>query len=429
MRFCYLRIPLLAGILAATASANSTSTSTKLAALREERSRLSNRNDFAAMGASVSDEDRVVTFRAEEMSIRRFIEDVLLLRFPKQKRLLDGFSQVYNNMVKEQVSPQTDYKNVLKEVGDEPLLESAPWKRWAFFVSKYAFQEYGDPHEYIVAIMLEHHGASQFSEILDAAEPTMKSLVNKLQDAQISLWAKLNYTPQTVFNLLHLEKLWDKNIFASRQFNTWTRYLEHVPNAKYVDEPVGNEVHSLCEFVGYDRLLRLLMSMGKDPGPKGVQYLEVLKSIKLNMGEFPVSIVSILLEGTQDSESQFTLLFIYEPTKKFWMTYAQAFFKRYPYIETSLCKALTAIFDVPTLLTMLHAAAIAPDKERSDMALWYLTLQFSEWKKTWATDVSYLMSDSTNLTYENWPANYAIWQAYFQFCKHGTRPTKEALLM
>lgn len=417
MRFRYLRIALLTGVLAATAPADSTGTKSKSATLHEERSPPTDRDDIAAIGPSGDDEDRTGSISAQEMSIRTFIEKVLLNEYRYQNAGVGGWSEIFNKLVKENAIPHEAYESLVSNAKETTVMGSTQWRLWAFFASKYCARIGKNPHEYIFEKMTNLYGAARFSEILDAAadQSTMKNLVRKLQQMQLSSWLENQYTLQTVFNLLQLEAVWDKNIFDSPRFATWTWYLKRLPMMEYEKNPVATEVFGLYTFIDYDSLLKMPMLPMNALHPKSKPYLHVLKLIGLATEKSPYNIVSALLKGVEESDEQFTVLFMLEPEKKFWMIYVKEFNEHYPTHQVSLCDTLASTFGMPKLMTMLHAAVVGPDEKKSNMALIVLEYQFSEWKKAGVTDIEKMMQDLTDIPDEDKTAIKAIGQAYLVY--------------
>lgn len=419
MRFCYVRIALLAGILAATEFAESTRTTSKVATLREERSRPSDRNGITSVG----DEQRTGPIRERDMLLEQFVREVLLNDFKYHSRVVNKFVNQHATMLEENTPPQDVYKEMAGALTPNLLLATRKWKTWAYFASKYCARNGKDPHEYIVEVMSDEYGAGPLSEILAAAVNKRKTpnLVTKLEKVQISLWLRQQYQPQKVFELLRVEDAWEKGKFLNPRFATWTRYLERLHEAKETKNVVDTEVRTLCEIYGYSRLLKML-TLPENASEKSTQYLDVLKSIGLEEKRTPYQIVSLLLEDVEEVIEQFKLLFFDAPVREFWFIYAKNFDARYPDLEETLCSTLTRIFGLPQLLTMLHAAANASAKEMSGVVLWYIEFQFLEWKTLNVKKITDLEVDLTNIPK---PVFEAFEKAYTKYYTKDFRPQKE----
>lgn len=416
MRLRYLCAALLAGIMAATAFTDSTSTTSESAASREERSRPSDRDDIAAIGASGNDEDRTGPNQAHKMTVSRFFKEVLLHDAETHSTFLNGWSNDLNKLVVEKTTPEEIYEAFVRDV-TEPLLTSHAWKRWAFYASKYCVQHNINPHKYIVEVMSDHYGAGRFSEILavPVESPIVKKLIALLREVQILLWLRERYTLEQVFSVLQVNEVWANNIFESPRFATWTRYLQRVYNSIYKKNPVGTEVYGLWGFIKFDELLMMPMIPKNAQHSKSARYLQVFKSIGLSKKALPSQFVSLMLKVVETDEEKFTMLFTYESTRDFWMDYVKEFNKQYPHHTTSLCKTLNSIYDLPELFTMLLAAVKSPLDERSGMALWYFTLQFAEWKASRVNHIADIMPDRYNIPSEIPPVITVTWQAYIKF--------------
>lgn len=412
MRFCYLHIAVLAGILAATAPADSTSTS---ATLREEPSRPFDRNDLAAIGSSVGDEDRAGEFGQNLMTIKHFAKNVLLNDFGVQNTAMKGLSNKFNEYVEEGLLPHEHYIEMVDDATKKGVLTTPAWISWAFFAGKYSNYEHEDPHEYIVKSMTSLYGAGQFAEVLAVAvyNPEMKFLAKKLQEVQLSSWLEKRYQPQQVFNLLQMDQVWRHNLFDSPRFVTWTHYLKCLYGVAYEKNPIGIELLILRDFIEYGALLKMLMMPENASHPKSVHYLQALMLFGLSRPTSPDQIVSMLLKGIEKSDHQFRLLFIYEPIRNCWMVYADWFNMMYPGFNAPLLEKITSIYGLPKLLVKLHAYMGTPDAELSGMTLWYVKLQFLEWKMSGVTDILEKMPDLT--TSDNFLVIEVFRRAYFKY--------------
>lgn len=431
MRFCYLPIALLAGILATRASADSTQTKLKSTPLSKERSLPSDRNDGAAIGASVGDEDRGGLLHPRIMSARQFAEEVLLNAPGYRQYVVIKASRRFDDLVASNGMPHKYYEKMVGKVPMKELLISGPWRTWAFFASKYSVYNNIDPHEYIVRVMLDYHGAKKVYEILVAAagESTTKALAQKLQEVQIMLWVEKQYQPQAVYDLVRVADVWKDNIFASPQYAVWTRYLELLHKAEYAEDPIGTEVRSLHDFIDYSLLLEMPLFPKNVVHPKSAQYLQVLESIGLDTSYSPYGIVSMLLRGVKQSENQFTHLLLCQPAKKFWIDYTMNFNKRYPHLEVSLFETLASVISLPKLMTMLHATVIGSDEYKSGMTLSYFETQFSEWKTLKVEKMRDIKPDLTTIPHEDRPVVKAVWLAYLRYCNKNTRPVKADFIL
>lgn len=415
MRFCYLRAAVLAGILAATAPAESTSLSARPATLREERSPPSDRDDVAAVGSSVGDEERVREFGKRIVTIPRFIKNVLLDDFNEKDAAVKGSSRLLNKMVKQGKTPQEAYIMMGSDAKKREVLTTVSWKTWAFYASKYCAQNDLDPHEYIFKVMSHHYGASQLSEVLAvaASNANMKNFAEKLQELQLSEWLREQYQPQQVFDLLKVDNAWIDNLFDSPQFVAWTHYLKRLHEVEYDENPIAFEVSSLRKFVSDISLLKMLMLPENALHSKSEKYLELLTSIWLNDRIKPHQMVSMLLQGFEESDHQFRMLFIYETVRNYWRLYTNRFNMRYPGSNALLFERITSIYGLPKLLIKLHATVNMADEEISGMALWYLALQFSEWNTDEVIDIIRLMPDLTSS--DKFPAIAVMRNAYIKY--------------
>lgn len=394
MRFRYLRIAVLAGILAATASADSTR---RNSTLREERLPPSGRNDIAAIGASVGDEDRAGRVRDNLMPISDFAKEVLLNGRDAQDKAVNKLLKKYSAMIRERKTPHELYKELVGFEAKEEVLTTNEWKSWAFFASIYSVHIREDPLEYIVEVMSNLYGAGQLSKILAVAvhDSKMKNLAEKLQEAQVSSWLQKQYQPQQVYDLLKAGEVTVDDNLDHPLAATYARYLERLREVENKRNVVATVVSDRHEIMEYGSKLRKLMLPENALDPQSAEHLQVVMSDGLKKSFSPDQIVSMLLENVKDSDHQLRLLFEYVPIRNFWMEYAKKFNRLHPGLLAPLFEKITSICGLPKLLVWLHAAVNVPDRYFSDMVRWYVELQFSEWKKSRVTDISFMMPDLT----------------------------------
>ncbi|ETO66937.1 hypothetical protein F444_16000 [Phytophthora nicotianae P1976] len=311
---------------------------------------------------------------------------------------LSQSSQI-RHMLNERTSAKDAYKVFKVDEVTDNILESAQWKQWASYIAKLNEK---DPDESVAAAMTVAYGGDGVAQIVAKAmkNPNTKIAAEKLEDAQLTRWIKLDSNPAEIFKVLKLNEKTD-DIFNSPQLGTWTSYLKKY-NEKHPTKQVS-EMSVFTKIYGEEDFVKLLAS-ADDNTAVVKKFKDELVKRWLGEPTHPLNIFNNLKLNEAGDD------LLANPVLTIWVKYMKAFNKEYPQAETTMIQTFTKSYGDEKLATMIQAATKV--EETKDFAKNLQTAQFNQWmvdKKTPKDILGVLKLNSQTFT-DN--PSVDIWRAY-----------------
>lgn len=362
MRFCYLKLALLAGALASEAPADSTR-------LRVVHSYASDRDGFP-VPTSIRDEKLVGVDDEERgyLTFAHFAKTVLLSdKYTSELVEKNAVTEV-SGLIVDRASPsQILSDHELSHVSSD-LLADKTWVKWAYFVcASHGSKNPQKNHEAIIRAMATQCGYDTLAKkLLEAATlPNSKVFANALIQMMIDHRLDFGYKPVTLLRLLRIDVKMD-NFFESEQFGMLSHYLSVLIGPQYALNPYFYEFIVFHEWLEKAIFLKMLTSPGNAKKRRSMEYMAWLKLVWLNEKVAPYKVV-FMLKFDKEQDYLFLNLEANGPASSFWVDYWWRFRDMYPGDRESLMVTLTKGL-WPRGQTVLEAAKNAKDENTKNFA-------------------------------------------------------------
>ncbi|KAG3192945.1 hypothetical protein PC128_g10373 [Phytophthora cactorum] len=166
-------------------------------------------------------------------------------------------------------TPDELFKRLKLDKAGNDVVINPQLKTWISYMKEYnkANPKYQTT---LIGTLVKNYGDENLAKILEAATKvkSMASTAKILQNEQFQLWMKKGWSPNTIFNVLHLDKAGDK-LLSNPLVVTWNKYLSAF-NWENPDKKTTLWAILKCHDYSDDSVGYLLAAARKIPGTEAI---------------------------------------------------------------------------------------------------------------------------------------------------------------